>query len=78
MLTGNVEIREGVRYKYGFKDKIIEGQGVVGNGGNAPGVCNFMDMYLDPGYTIIILSNTDGGYLSVREFIRENPLNTTP
>ncbi len=78
LLAGKVEIREGVRYAYGFIDKMIEGQRVVGHGGNAPGVCNFMDMYLDLGYTIIILSNSDGSCLSVREFIQENPLRTVP
>ena len=77
LLSGKVEIQEGVRNVYSFMDKTIEGQRVVGHGGKAPGVCNFMDVYLDPGYTTIILSNTDGGCLSVREFIRENPLRTT-
>ena len=74
LLEGKVAIRENVSYAYGFMDKLIASQRVVGHGGNAPGVCDLMDMYLDSGYTIIVLSNTDQGCLMIRDYILENPL----
>jgi len=74
LLGGKVEIKEDVQYAYGFMDKTLSGQRVVGHGGNAPGVCDLMDMYLDLGYTVIVLSNTDTGCLAVREFLLEHPL----
>ena len=74
LLQGKVAIRENVRYAYGFMDKQLAGQRVVGHGGNAPGVCNLMEVYLDLGYTLIVLSNTDAGCFVVREFLLENPL----
>jgi hypothetical protein len=55
-------------------DKMIEGHRIVGHGGNAPGVCDLMDIYIDQGYTIIVLSNTDNGCLSSREYLQKNPL----
>ena len=74
LLKGKVEIRDNVRYAYGFLDKMIAGQRVVGHGGNAPGVCDLMDMYLDHGSTLIVLSNSDNGCLLVRDYLNENPL----
>lgn len=74
LLAGKVDIRDQVQYAYGFIDKRIGDQQVVGHGGNAPGICNLMEMYLDQGYTLIVLSNTDAGCLAVREFMQENPI----
>jgi CubicO group peptidase (beta-lactamase class C family) len=73
LLAGKVEIRENILYAYGFMDKLLGAQRVVGHGGNAPGVCNLMDIYPDHGYVIIVLSNTDSDCLSVREYMLENP-----
>jgi hypothetical protein len=73
LLTGKVEVREGSRYAYGFFDWTIGGQRVVGHGGGAPGVCTFLEMYLDSGYTAIVLSNTDQGCFAVLECLREHP-----
>ena len=72
LLSGKVEIREGSQYAYGFLDRMIGGQRVVGHGGGAPGVCTSLEMYLDSGYTVIVLSNTDLGCFPVIEFLREN------
>jgi len=74
LLQGKVAVREDVQYAYGFLDKRMVGQRTVGHGGNAPGVCNLFDMYLDLDYTLIVLSNSDEGCLRIREFIAENPL----
>jgi D-alanyl-D-alanine carboxypeptidase len=73
LLAGKVEIREGIQYAYGFLDRTIGGQRVVGHGGGAPGVCTSMEMHLDSGYTVIVLSNTDLGCFPVLEFLREHP-----
>jgi CubicO group peptidase (beta-lactamase class C family) len=78
LLGGKVAIRANVEYAYGFMDKLIAGQRIVGHGGNAPGVCDLMDIYLDSGYTIIVLSNTDEGCLNIRNYLLENPLRPVP
>jgi D-alanyl-D-alanine carboxypeptidase len=74
LLTGKTELREGLQYAYGFFDRIVGDQRVVGHTGGFPGICDFMDIYLDLGYTVIVLSNTDEGCVPVLEFLREQPL----
>lgn len=78
LLAGKVEVGESSQYAYGFFDWTTGGQRVVGHSGGAPGVCNFMDMYLDSGYTVIVLSNTDMGCFPVLEFLREHPFALPP
>jgi CubicO group peptidase (beta-lactamase class C family) len=78
LLAGKIEIREGHRYAYGFFDETIGGQRVVGHGGGAPGVCTSMDMFLDSGYTVIVLSNTDQGCFPVLQFLGEHPFAPQP
>jgi len=51
LLAEKVEVRKGSQYAYGFFDRTIGGQRVVGHGGGTPRVCTFMEMYLDSGYT---------------------------
>ena len=71
LLAGKVRLGEGTQYAYGFIDRIVGGQRVVGHSGGAPGVCDFMDIYLDSGYTLIILSNSDSDCLLALEAIEE-------
>jgi len=71
LLAGKVRLRETTHYAYGFVDRIVGGQRVVGHSGGAPGVCNFMDIYLESGYTLIILSNSDSDCLVALEGIEE-------
>ena len=73
LLEGKVEIREGRRYAYGFFDRTIRGQRVVGHGGGAPGVCTMMDIFFDSGYTVIVLSNSDQDCVPVLEFLGQHP-----
>jgi len=73
LLEGKVEVRRGIEYAYGFFDKTVGGQRVVGHTGGAPGVCTFMEMFFDSGYTVIVLSNTDQGCSPVLEFLWEHP-----
>jgi CubicO group peptidase (beta-lactamase class C family) len=74
LLEGKVELGENVQYAYGFFDRMLENQRIVGHGGGFPGICSSMGMYLDTGYTLIVLSNTDRDCLPVLEFIQERLL----
>jgi CubicO group peptidase (beta-lactamase class C family) len=71
LLAGKVEIRENAQYAYGFFDRMVENQRVVGHGGGAPGVCSSLDIYLDQGYTLVVLSNSDSDCLAALEAIQE-------
>ncbi|MGD8603909.1 MAG: serine hydrolase [Anaerolineales bacterium] len=73
LMDGQVEVREGIQYAYGFFDKQIAGQRIVGHTGGAPGVCDFMEMFLDSGYTVIVLSNSDQECSPIMEFLWEHP-----
>jgi CubicO group peptidase (beta-lactamase class C family) len=46
-------------YAYGFFDETINGHRVVGHSGGAPGVNSRFQMYMDLGYTVVVLSNYD-------------------
>ena len=47
------------KYAYGFEDTRVVGRRIVGHGGGAPGMNAQLDMYLDNGMTVIVLSNLD-------------------
>jgi D-alanyl-D-alanine carboxypeptidase len=74
LITGKIELREGLKYAYGFFDRLVGGQRVVGHSGGFPGICDFMDIYLDLGATVIVLSNTDAGCMAVLDYLQEHPL----
>jgi CubicO group peptidase (beta-lactamase class C family)/pimeloyl-ACP methyl ester carboxylesterase len=59
VLEGKVQRDEATRYAYGFEERRIPGDRVVGHGGGFPGVSTQLEMYLDTGYTVVILSNVD-------------------
>jgi CubicO group peptidase (beta-lactamase class C family) len=59
VLTGKVEMGPGMRYAYGFGEEIVAGKRIVGHGGGFPGISTQLDMYLDHGYTVAIMSNYD-------------------
>jgi len=59
MSTGKVERRPGNMYAYLIQDKDVNGQRVVGHGGGAPGINAALDMYMDSGYTVAVMSNYD-------------------
>ena len=50
------------------------GYRMVGHTGGAPGVCSFLSMYLDTGYTVVVLSNSDRDCVVALTFLRNNPL----
>jgi CubicO group peptidase (beta-lactamase class C family) len=47
------------QYGYGFMITFVNGRSIVGHSGTFPGVGSRLDMYLDHGYTVAILSNYD-------------------
>jgi CubicO group peptidase (beta-lactamase class C family) len=61
----------GAGYGYGFT--IEEGQNgkVVGHGGGFPGINGRLDIYLDKGYIVAVLSNYDNGASPVAQKISE-------
>ena len=61
------------KYAYGFEDERVAGHRIVGHGGGAPGMNGKLDIYLDGGYTVVVLANLDppaaqgvAGYISER------------
>jgi len=48
-------------YGYGFGVDVIKGQRIVGHSGGFPGISAKLDMYLDTGYTVAVLSNYSQG-----------------
>jgi D-alanyl-D-alanine carboxypeptidase len=73
LITGKVYVREYILYAYGFFDRLELGQRVIGHTGGAPGVCSFLSMYLESGYTVAVLSNSDNDCREVLNFLGYNP-----
>jgi CubicO group peptidase (beta-lactamase class C family) len=51
--------RRGGRYAYGFFDENFDGERIVGHGGGFPGINAKLDIYLNSGYTVAVMSNYD-------------------
>jgi CubicO group peptidase (beta-lactamase class C family) len=74
MLENKVQLTAGdltFEYAYGFM--ILENNQhlFVGHSGGAPGVCSSLDIFLDLGYTVVVLSNSDFDCRPVRKTIRQ-------
>ncbi len=61
--------RENRKYGYGFRNRTENGHTIIGHSGGFPGINSFLDIYLDLGYSVAIMSNTDMGAVEVQEFI---------
>jgi D-alanyl-D-alanine carboxypeptidase len=59
LLSGKVPIGEGVRYAYGFFDRVVGGRRFVGHGGGAPGMNGELAFEPNGGYVVVVLSNLD-------------------
>ncbi len=57
-LTGKVPMSPGT-YAYGFVDERVGNGRVVGHGGGFPGISTQLDLHLDRGYSVAVLSNYD-------------------
>jgi hypothetical protein len=67
----NVPGEEGARYASGFEAETVNGERIVGHGGGFPGINSKLDLYLDGGYSVVVLSNDDMGARPVVERLRE-------
>jgi len=58
-------------YGYGFgTGKDVLGRS-AGHSGGFPGIASMLDIYLDTGWTVVVLSNVDGGMQPVSQKLRE-------
>jgi len=71
LTTGKTQRGPGTMYAYLFQDKMVNGQRIIGHGGGAPGINANLDMYLDTGYTVAVMSNYDGAAIRVSEKIEK-------
>jgi CubicO group peptidase (beta-lactamase class C family) len=58
LISGKVDAM-GAKYAYGFMESTINGKRIVGHGGGFPGINSQLDIYLDNGYTVAVMSNYD-------------------
>ena len=59
LLSGKVAVYPGMRYAYGFMDRILGGRRFVGHGGAAPGISGELAFEPEGGYVIVVLSNLE-------------------
>ena len=61
VLTGKVALpgSSTQKYAYGFEDDSRNGHRIVGHEGGFPGINSQLDIYLDLGYTVAVMSNYD-------------------
>jgi CubicO group peptidase (beta-lactamase class C family) len=73
LTTGKVDAGIGpdIQYAYGFIDRDVNGSRIIGHGGGFQGVSSNLDIYVDDGYTVVVLSNIDMGEQTVSNKIRE-------
>ncbi len=56
-----------MRYGYGFMDVTLKGERIIGHNGGFPGVSALLNMYMNSGYTLAVLSNYDQGVIGVQK-----------
>jgi CubicO group peptidase (beta-lactamase class C family) len=57
-------------YAYLFGDRKVNGQRVIGHNGGTSGVSAALDMYLDSGYSVAVMSNYDEAAFKVASQIQ--------
>jgi len=65
VLSGKAELAPDFAYGYGFADDRRAGTRIVGHNGGFPGIETQLDMYLDRGYTVVVLANRDHRIIEV-------------
>jgi CubicO group peptidase (beta-lactamase class C family) len=70
--TGKVEM-DGpeLKYAYLFGDHDFNGHRAVGHTGGAPGINAVLEIFVDDGYTVAVMSNYDGGAMPIARKIRK-------
>lgn len=58
-------------YGYGFMVSAVNNHRVVGHSGGFPGACTNLDIFIDMGYTAVVLSNSSYDCVRVKVKIRE-------
>lgn len=59
LTTGKVDRTLDKKYAYLFEEQYISGHRIIGHGGGASGVNSQLRMYMDLGYTVVVMSNYD-------------------
>lgn len=59
LTSGKVDTAPNEKYGYGFFCRTINGKRTVGHAGGFLGINSQLDMHLDTGYTIVVMSNYD-------------------
>lgn len=70
ILSGKVKAFGPDKYAYGFTDARVNGHRIVGHSGGFPGINSNLDMYLDLGYTVAIMTNYDRAAMPVNTKLR--------
>ena len=73
VLAGKVDTGRGSdsKYAYGFQEERDNGHRFVGHSGGFPGISSRLDMDLTRDYTVVVLSNYDGGAEPVADKARD-------
>jgi CubicO group peptidase (beta-lactamase class C family) len=73
VLSGKVDAPFGpnIKYAYGFGDQRVNGHRIIGHSGGYPGVSAMFQMYVDQGFTAIVLGNYDEAAQMVAKRLRE-------
>jgi CubicO group peptidase (beta-lactamase class C family) len=58
-------------YGFGFQTEWRNGQRIVGHSGGFPGINSNLDMYLDSGWTVVVLCNYDDGASAVSDRLKD-------
>ncbi len=59
MTTGKVQMAPGIKYGFGFGDRVVNGTRCFGHNGGAPGMNGDLEICPQAGYVIAVLSNLD-------------------
>ncbi|XEC92952.1 serine hydrolase domain-containing protein [Paenibacillus tarimensis] len=68
---GKVELTADFKYGYGFGEKTLKGERIIGHNGGFPGISSTLNMYMNSGYTLAVMSNYDNGAILVEEKFNE-------
>jgi D-alanyl-D-alanine carboxypeptidase len=68
-MSGEIKKDPNRKYAYLFRERIVNGHRIIGHSGGAAGIHSQLDMYMDSGYTVAVMSNYDLGAKSVIENI---------
>ncbi len=71
LTTGKVEMGPDIKYAYLFGDERVGPERIIGHNGGAPGINAVLDIYMNSGYTVAVLSNYNRGAMKVSQLLRK-------